>query len=88
MHLGAFYLANAPDRKRERRARDVPARIRLHANRTAAGPRINKLHVRACKKIDRGNQPCDATSQVNPSTRKHACKESFLNSKRKKYDIS
>ena len=50
MHLGAFCAANAPDRERERRARDVPARIRLHAYRTAAGPHINKLYVRACKK--------------------------------------
>ena len=52
MHLGALCAANAPDRERERerRARDVPARTRLHAYRTTAGPRINKLHVRACKK--------------------------------------
>ena len=50
MHLGAFCAANAPDRECERRARDVQARTRLHAYRTAAGPRINKLHVRACKK--------------------------------------
>jgi len=50
MHLGAFCAANAPEREREQRARDVPIRTRLHAYRTAAGPRINKLHVRACKK--------------------------------------
>ena len=81
MHLGAFCAANAPDRERERRARDVPAQTRLHAYHTVAGPRINKLHVHACKKIDGGNQPCDATSQVNPPTRKHTCRESFLDSK-------
>ena len=48
MHLGAFCVANAPDR--ERRTRDVSARTRLHAYRIVAGPRINKLHVRAGKK--------------------------------------
>ena len=34
-------------------------------------------------KIDGGNQPCDATSQVNPPTGKHVYRVSFLNSKRK-----
>ena len=76
MHLGAFCEASAPD------TRARAARRAERSERRARG-KSTLLHA----KLNGDNQLRDATWQLNPPTRKHACRESFVDFKRKKCDI-